>query len=136
LSLAGPVTGSHEGILGPSRAFESIAGNALRGFWRPPAESRSFPVGQLGLRLAVADAGCATAQRYFAEATGGAKLSDFRSYMSLEQFLSMGGYAFYVWTSYAMVMAILIFNVILPIRRRKEVEKSIARLLKQGGGRQ
>jgi heme exporter protein D len=47
----------------------------------------------------------------------------------------MGGYAFYVWTAYGIVMAILILNLVLPIRRRKTVEKSITRLLRQGGGR-
>jgi heme exporter protein D len=55
--------------------------------------------------------------------------------MSVEQFLSMGGYAFYVWTSYAVVLVALVVNLVLPMKRRNEVSKGIARLLKQGGGR-
>ncbi|MCX7109986.1 MAG: heme exporter protein CcmD [Candidatus Methylumidiphilus sp.] len=50
--------------------------------------------------------------------------------MSLEQFFSMGGYAFYVWTAYAVAFAILIFNLVLSLRRKTEVLKSIERLFK------
>gem|GEM_PF-848291 len=50
--------------------------------------------------------------------------------MSLEQFFAMGGYAFYVWTAYAVAFAVLVFNLILPLRRKTEVHKSIERLFK------
>jgi heme exporter protein D len=39
--------------------------------------------------------------------------------MSLQEFLAMGGYGFYVWTSYAIATIILVANVILPIIKRK-----------------
>ncbi len=55
--------------------------------------------------------------------------------MSFDQFLSMGGYAFYVWTSYAVVMGVLVLNLILPIRRKAEVRKGIVRMLRQSRGR-
>jgi heme exporter protein D len=51
--------------------------------------------------------------------------------MTLEQFFSMGGYAFYVWTSYAVALAVLLINLILPLRRRAEVRKNIERTIKQ-----
>jgi heme exporter protein D len=53
--------------------------------------------------------------------------------MNWEQFFSMGGYAFYVWTSYGLMAAILLLNLVLPLRRKSEVLKSIARRLKQEG---
>ena len=51
--------------------------------------------------------------------------------MSFQQFLSMGGYAFYVWTSYALVFGILLINVVLPLRRQSEVKRNITRMLRQ-----
>ena len=51
--------------------------------------------------------------------------------MSFEKFFSMGGYAFYVWTSYALVLGVLIVNLILPLRRKGEIQRSIARMLKR-----
>ncbi len=50
--------------------------------------------------------------------------------MSLEQFFSMGGYAFYVWTAYGVALAVLMVNLVLPLRRKAEVFKSIERLFK------
>ncbi len=56
--------------------------------------------------------------------------------MSLEQFFSMGGYAFYVWTSYGIALVVLGLNLILPLRRKAEVRKDIARALKLEAARQ
>ncbi len=39
--------------------------------------------------------------------------------MSLQEFLYMGGYGFYVWTSYGIATIILAVNVIIPIIQRK-----------------
>ncbi len=50
--------------------------------------------------------------------------------MSLEQFFAMGGYAFYVWTAYAVALAVLVFNLVLPLRRKAEVQKGIERLFR------
>jgi heme exporter protein D len=40
--------------------------------------------------------------------------------MSLDEFLSMGGYAFYVWTSYGVTFWVLLANIIIPIMQRKQ----------------
>ncbi|HYE36221.1 heme exporter protein CcmD [Methylocaldum sp.] len=53
--------------------------------------------------------------------------------MNWEQFFSMGGYGFYVWTSYGLMFVVLGINVFLAARRKSEVLKSIARRLKQEG---
>jgi heme exporter protein D len=39
--------------------------------------------------------------------------------MSLQEFLAMGGYAFYVWTSYGICLIVLLANVVIPIIQRK-----------------
>ena len=40
--------------------------------------------------------------------------------MNLGEFLSMGGYAFYVWTSYGVTFCVLLANIIIPIVQRKQ----------------
>jgi heme exporter protein D len=39
--------------------------------------------------------------------------------MNLQEFLAMGGYGFYVWTSYGIATIILVANIVLPILQRK-----------------
>lgn len=51
--------------------------------------------------------------------------------MNWEQFFSMGGYALYVWTSYGLMAAVLLINLVLPLRRKSEVLNGIARRLQQ-----
>ena len=46
--------------------------------------------------------------------------------MSLEDFLHMGGYAFYVWTSYGLTAAVLLWNVLAPIVQRKQILRQLA----------
>jgi len=40
--------------------------------------------------------------------------------MSLDEFISMGGYGFYVWTSYGLTFCVLLANIIIPIAQRKQ----------------
>ena len=47
--------------------------------------------------------------------------------MNLNEFFNMGGYAFYVWTSYGIALLVLLINVILPLRQRKKLLGDIAR---------
>ena len=47
--------------------------------------------------------------------------------MNLNDFFHMGGYAFYVWTSYGIALFVLLINVILPLRQRKKLLGGIAR---------
>ncbi|MGZ8219300.1 heme exporter protein CcmD [Methylomagnum sp.] len=51
--------------------------------------------------------------------------------MNWQQFFSMGGYAFYVWTSYGLMAVVLVLNIVLPLLRNVEVKDGIARRLKQ-----
>jgi heme exporter protein D len=39
--------------------------------------------------------------------------------MNWQEFFAMGGYAFYVWTSYFCAFIILAVNVIVPVIQRK-----------------
>jgi heme exporter protein D len=39
--------------------------------------------------------------------------------MDLHAFFAMGGYAFYVWTSYGLTLLILLANIIIPVLQRK-----------------
>jgi heme exporter protein D len=51
--------------------------------------------------------------------------------MNLTEFLHMGGYAFYVWTSYGIALLILLINAVLPLRQRKKLLADIARAAKR-----
>jgi len=51
--------------------------------------------------------------------------------MSLNEFFHMGGYAFYVWTSYGIALLILLANVVIPLRQRRKVLTDIARAAKR-----
>lgn len=53
--------------------------------------------------------------------------------MNWSEFFNMGGYAFYVWTSYGLMAIVLLLNIWLPIRRRADVERRIRRLNAQTG---
>jgi heme exporter protein D len=46
--------------------------------------------------------------------------------MNLEEFFNMGGYAFYVWTSYGIALLVLLVNIIAPLRQRKKLLHGIA----------
>lgn len=46
----------------------------------------------------------------------------------INEFLQMGGYAVYVWTSYGLTLLVLYINFILPVRRERNL---IRKLLKQ-----
>lgn len=41
--------------------------------------------------------------------------------MNWAEFIAMGGYGLYVWTSYALATLVLVLNVILPLRQHKTV---------------
>lgn len=40
--------------------------------------------------------------------------------MTLKEFFAMGGYAFYVWTSYGITLAVLVANIVIPVMQRKQ----------------
>ena len=45
----------------------------------------------------------------------------------MSEFFHMGGYAFYVWTSYAITLVVLVLNVLVPMRNRRRLLTDIAR---------
>ncbi len=51
---------------------------------------------------------------------------------SLREFLHMGGYAFYVWSAYAVCALMLYLNLWLPLRRERRLRRRLRRVL--GGG--
>ncbi len=51
--------------------------------------------------------------------------------MNWSEFFHMGGYAFFVWTSYAITFAVIVANIILPILQRKKVIARIKRAIKR-----
>ena len=45
--------------------------------------------------------------------------------MTISEFLDMGGYAFYVWTSYGISTALLVWVFISPIFNKKNIIKEL-----------
>ena len=51
--------------------------------------------------------------------------------MNWSEFFNMGGYAFYVWTSYALTFIVVVANIVSPIMQRKKAIKRIKRAIKR-----
>jgi len=49
----------------------------------------------------------------------------------MNEFFHMGGYAFYVWTSYAIAAIILIANMIAPVLHKKTLLQTLKRKLRR-----
>ena len=49
---------------------------------------------------------------------------------AIVDFLHMGGYAFYVWWSYTIVLAMLAFNLAVPFVRLRRAQRTLARELR------
>ena len=47
--------------------------------------------------------------------------------MTVSEFFHMGGYAFYVWTSYGLTLIVLLANVVAPLRQRRKILADLAR---------
>jgi len=52
---------------------------------------------------------------------------------ALTEFLHMGGYAFYVWTAYAITCVVLVLNVLMPMRHGKAQRQQLRRALADNG---
>lgn len=50
--------------------------------------------------------------------------------MNWTQFFAMGGYGFYVWSSYGLAALILILNLYIPLHRRKTVRRLLREFLR------
>lgn len=46
---------------------------------------------------------------------------------SWHEFVTMGGYAVYVWSSYGIALVIMLVNAILPRRQQRRLLKEIRR---------
>lgn len=53
------------------------------------------------------------------------------NFETLNDFIHMGGHGPYVWTSYGVGLVVIIYNVIAPMVRRKEVIKRLNRNMKR-----
>jgi heme exporter protein D len=51
--------------------------------------------------------------------------------MNWSEFFHMGGYAFFVWTSYGITFAVLLANIISPIMQRRKTIARIKRAIKR-----
>ena len=51
--------------------------------------------------------------------------------MTLQEFIHMGGYGSYVWSSYAIALLVLLLNVIVPMLQHKKFLKETARRLRR-----
>ena len=51
--------------------------------------------------------------------------------MNWSEFFHMGGYAFYVWTSYAIALLLVILNIVAPILQRRRIISRIRRALRR-----
>ncbi len=40
--------------------------------------------------------------------------------MNWQEFFAMGGYAFYVWTSYGITFVVMVAAVVVPVLQRKQ----------------
>ena len=47
--------------------------------------------------------------------------------MTTAEFFHMGGYAFYVWTSYGLTLIVLLDNVLSPLRQLRKILADLAR---------
>lgn len=53
------------------------------------------------------------------------------SEFSWSEFFAMGGYAFFVWTSYGITAAVIAFNIVMPLIQRKQVIKRVKRAIRR-----
>ncbi len=49
----------------------------------------------------------------------------------MSEFLHMGGYAFYVWTSYGLALAILLWQFLAPLRMHRQLLARLRRKYRQ-----
>ncbi len=53
--------------------------------------------------------------------------------MTLTEFLHMGGYAFYVWTSYGLAAVVLIANLLVPLLNARRQRRDLTGTLRREG---
>jgi len=53
------------------------------------------------------------------------------SEFSWSEFFEMGGYAFFVWTSYGLTLAVILLNIVMPVLHRKKVINRVKRAIRR-----
>ena len=53
----------------------------------------------------------------------------------MSDFFAMGGYGFYVWTSYAVFLIVLLIDALAPVLRRRRVLASLRGRYRREDGR-
>ena len=53
------------------------------------------------------------------------------SEFSWSEFFEMGGYAFFVWTSYGLTLAVIVLNIVMPVLHRKKVINRVKRAIRR-----
>ena len=53
------------------------------------------------------------------------------SEFSWSEFLHMGGYAVFVWSSYGLALVMVVFNIVSPMLERKRVISRVKRAIKR-----
>jgi len=48
---------------------------------------------------------------------------------AITNFLHMGGYAPYVWSSYGITLVFFIWSIMSPLREKRQLEKRIRRVI-------
>ena len=49
----------------------------------------------------------------------------------MSEFLNMGGYAVFVWSSFGISLLVLLANIIMPIMRRKQLIREVSSQIKR-----
>ena len=53
------------------------------------------------------------------------------SEFSWSEFFAMGGYAFYVWTSYGLTFLVIVLNIVMPVLHRRKVINRVKRAIRR-----
>jgi len=53
------------------------------------------------------------------------------SEFSWSEFFAMGGYAFFVWTSYGIALLVILLNIVMPMIQRKKVISRVKRAIRR-----
>jgi heme exporter protein D len=53
------------------------------------------------------------------------------SEFSWSEFFAMGGYAFFVWTSYGITLLVILLNIVMPMIERKKVISRVKRAIRR-----
>jgi len=53
------------------------------------------------------------------------------SEFSWSEFFEMGGYAFFVWTSYGITLLVIVLNIVMPVLHRRKVINRVKRAIRR-----